>query len=330
MITLDTYIKGVGNPTIDKLSIRSIHVNICTLEEQELVVREIESRLSVCDNIQLTVDEALTKSEALRQSILKKAFEGKLLNKQELEACKTQADWEPAEKLLERIKKEKTVTSKTDSVQPDVKPEKISTDKQAGVIAKIIKLHNENPEHLDKLNHVKCEKIVHLVEYHLHIPLGRKPVKDAAGPDDYRHLKKVEHRAKMAGYFRVKKLNIGHTYLASRNISKAVSRLEQDLNKNQIQKLNNLLKLFLKLELEQAEIVATLYAAWNNLLIDNKKPTDEEIVYEARENWSKRKLRIKRERFFKALKWMEKKDVNLIPTGYGQKVLKKKKAGTKK
>gem|GEM_PF-3861653 len=40
--------------------------------------------------------------EALRQSILKKAFERKLLGEAEFEACRREPDWEPAEKLLER------------------------------------------------------------------------------------------------------------------------------------------------------------------------------------------------------------------------------------
>jgi len=43
----------------------------------------------------------------LRQSILKKAFEGKLLNEREVVACRKEPDWEPAEKMLERIKDER-------------------------------------------------------------------------------------------------------------------------------------------------------------------------------------------------------------------------------
>ncbi len=80
---------------------------ICSLQEQTQIVKEIETRLSVCDNAIKNINEALKKSEALRQSILKKAFEGKLLSDAELQACRQEPDWEPAEKLLERIKKEK-------------------------------------------------------------------------------------------------------------------------------------------------------------------------------------------------------------------------------
>ena len=50
----------------------------CPVIEQSQVIREIEQRLSVCDSIEKTVDAALQQAEAMRQSILKKAFEGKL------------------------------------------------------------------------------------------------------------------------------------------------------------------------------------------------------------------------------------------------------------
>ena len=52
-------------------------------------------------------NEALEKSKNLRQSILKNAFEGKLLSKEELEKCKQDKDYEPASVLLEKIKTEK-------------------------------------------------------------------------------------------------------------------------------------------------------------------------------------------------------------------------------
>lgn len=82
------------------------------IKEQVQIVQEIESRLSVSDKLAETIEINLKKSEALRQSILKKAFEGKLLSEPELEACRKEADWEPAEKLLERIKEEKRKSKK--------------------------------------------------------------------------------------------------------------------------------------------------------------------------------------------------------------------------
>ncbi len=107
------YVKGVGNPTIDKISIRSIDFAVCSLKEQEQVVKEIESRLSVCDRLESDIEENLERAESLRQSILKKAFAGELLTQAELEECRNASDYEPASVLLERIKQEQAATKVT-------------------------------------------------------------------------------------------------------------------------------------------------------------------------------------------------------------------------
>lgn len=73
------YVKGVGTPTIDKKSVRAIKIRYPQSKEmQQEIVQDIEAKLSVCDSIEKTVDTALQQAEAMRQSILKKAFEGEL------------------------------------------------------------------------------------------------------------------------------------------------------------------------------------------------------------------------------------------------------------
>ena len=67
---------GQGNVGIKALT--EPIVILPNIEQQWRIVEEIESRLSVCDSIEKTVDTALQQTEALRQSILKKAFEGGL------------------------------------------------------------------------------------------------------------------------------------------------------------------------------------------------------------------------------------------------------------
>lgn len=80
-------------------SIKSFIIPLPILSEQNLIVAEIESRLSVCDKIEESISTSLLQAEALRQSILKKAFEGKLVPQDPND--------EPASKLLERIKAER-------------------------------------------------------------------------------------------------------------------------------------------------------------------------------------------------------------------------------
>jgi type I restriction enzyme, S subunit len=102
-------IDGTTSPHLNITDIKKLIFPFLSMNEQIQIVQEIESRLSVCDNILANIEEGLEKSEALRQSILKQALEGKLLSEKELAACRKEPDWEPAGKLLERIKNDKAV-----------------------------------------------------------------------------------------------------------------------------------------------------------------------------------------------------------------------------
>lgn len=68
----------VNLASINKTVLSNLELPIPDLATQEKVLAEIESRLSVCDSIEHTVDTALQQAEAMRQSILKQAFEGRL------------------------------------------------------------------------------------------------------------------------------------------------------------------------------------------------------------------------------------------------------------
>jgi len=59
---------------------------------QSRIVSDIESRLSLAETLGKSIDEALRREKALRQAILKKAFEGRLLSKAELAACVPQSE----------------------------------------------------------------------------------------------------------------------------------------------------------------------------------------------------------------------------------------------
>jgi type I restriction enzyme S subunit len=50
-----------------------------TIQEQYHIDQAIDSRLSVAGKMEESITQSLQQAEALRQSILKKAFEGKLI-----------------------------------------------------------------------------------------------------------------------------------------------------------------------------------------------------------------------------------------------------------
>lgn len=67
---------GVNQSNINGTKLCSYPFPLCSLEEQRQVVYELETRLSVCDSIEQTIETALQQTEAMRQSILKDAFNG--------------------------------------------------------------------------------------------------------------------------------------------------------------------------------------------------------------------------------------------------------------
>ena len=70
---------GTAQKTVGLGILRKIEIPFIENHSDQLrIVEAIESRLSVCDSIEHTVDTALQQAEAMRQSILKDAFEGRL------------------------------------------------------------------------------------------------------------------------------------------------------------------------------------------------------------------------------------------------------------
>lgn len=69
-------VHGATRPRVNAKQIKAMQIPIAGLLEQNDTVTAIEGKMSICDSIEKTVNTALQQAEALRQSILKKAFEG--------------------------------------------------------------------------------------------------------------------------------------------------------------------------------------------------------------------------------------------------------------
>ena len=70
---------GVNLPRVSTKFILEYQIKIPKLNEQHQIVQEIESRLSVADKMEEQIKTSLQQAEALKQSILKKAFSGELV-----------------------------------------------------------------------------------------------------------------------------------------------------------------------------------------------------------------------------------------------------------
>jgi type I restriction enzyme, S subunit len=284
---------GTAQRTVSLRVLRGFSVPHVPLAAQQTIAVELEAARKEARRLESIYLSKLTALQELERSLLQQAFSGELTKRSQ------QAVVVPFPTKVAGI---------------------TTTDLHAGVLATAYDLHEENNRG-KHFGHVKAEKIAHMVEAFAGIDLGRTPTKDAAGPNDYPHLLKVEHRARKAGYFNFKRSTTGG-YLVKKlgQFDRLLARTCEGLGERK-RAVDQLLELMLPMTTQQAELCATAYAAWNNLLLDGKSPTDEEIVYEARENWHSAKLNIPRERFFAAIKWLREKGV--VPSGKGKKVAAK-------
>lgn len=75
---LSHQIHGATRPRVNTKQIKAIQIPSAKKEVQDKIVSVIQAKFSVCDNIEQTINIALQQAEAMRQSILKDAFEGRL------------------------------------------------------------------------------------------------------------------------------------------------------------------------------------------------------------------------------------------------------------
>jgi type I restriction enzyme S subunit len=74
--------ENAGGTTMANLNLKIVNdipISLPSLKEQQFIVDELESKLTVCDKIDETISQSLQQAETLKQSILKQAFEGKLI-----------------------------------------------------------------------------------------------------------------------------------------------------------------------------------------------------------------------------------------------------------
>lgn len=106
---IQAYAPATAQKNINLTILENLIIPFCRREEQDQIVQEIDARFSVCDQLESTIEENLQKAEALRQSILKQAFEGRLTEQWRKEHKDLISGENSAEALIKKIKAKKEI-----------------------------------------------------------------------------------------------------------------------------------------------------------------------------------------------------------------------------
>ena len=77
-----------------------------------------------------------------------------------------------------------------------------------------------------------------------------------------------------------------------------------------------MISIFNDFDADQAEVIATLYGAWNDCIIDKRSYTDNDIVDEVLNHWHPKKRRFPKDMWLRAIQRM--RELDLVPHGYGR------------
>lgn len=170
---------------------------------------------------------------------------------------------------------------------------------------------------------VKFQKLLHLCEAHLEIQeVAGHYRRDAAGPFDAQMMQSVHSQIQRQGWIVTEKRDGGKGTLYRRGAN--ADGYKEYFDRyfgDRKDAVDDLLVLLKAADTQQAEIVSTAFAAWNDLLLEGKSPTDDDIVDLILNDWTESKRKITSERWRSALHWMREKD--LVPRGLGEHTKRK-------
>lgn len=283
---------GASREGLTLQDIRGMKVVLPILEEQEkLIGRLHEESATIRDCIKQAVIE-IELIQEYRTRLIADVVTGKLEVR------------EAAARLDERV------TQEPSKNRPTKQPNKHFY--RSVLAAEIVDCHQGNK----RFGRIKLQKALVLAEYQLQLTEIQSDLKRAAaGPFDNTMMRSIDAQLKRQKWFEVyKSEDAGFLYKPLEKRGEHRTYFNRYWSDKQAD-FDRLVALIKPMRTIQAEIVATLYSAWNDFLIDGEQFDDERLVAEVLTNWHPKKERITEERWHKAIQWM--RDNQLVPTGFG-------------
>ena len=166
----------------------------------------------------------------------------------------------------------------------------------------------------------KLQKVIYLAEHAARLAaIQGNYLRDAAGPHDRQLMNKVEGQMQTHQWYeRIERETVGHAYRPLSQAGQHRQAYSSAWSAAERATLEQVIELMRDWDTDRCEMTVTLYAAWNDFILEGRPISDEAIVNEVMRSWNDTKLRFGKAEWLAILTEMKKHTI-LMPTGFGKR-----------
>ena len=281
---------GSAQPNLSADSVKKYWIPLPSLTEQRRIVAELDALHAEVDALKRLQAETAAELDALLPAILDRAFKGELMSREQVEIPSNRGA--PVKGLAQHSRRFIRAVF-------------------AAEVA--MRLHRERT-----FGQVKFQKALFLAEYAAQVlEIDSRAQRFQNGPHDPELIREVEEEMKAHDWFESYSRSDdrpGHAYRALGRAGEHTPYFEQFWPENAAA-IRRVIDVLLKWDTERCERLATVYAAWNDLIIWNRPVADAAILSEILVRWHPAKLSIPKAKWQETIAWVREND--LVPTGFG-------------
>ena len=166
----------------------------------------------------------------------------------------------------------------------------------------------------------KLQKVIYLAEHAARLAaIQGDYLRDAAGPHDRQLMNQIEGELQTRRWYeRIERETVGYSYLPLSLAGQHQQAYENTWLAEERASIDQVIELMRGWDTDRCEMTVTLYAAWNDFILEGRPVTDEAIVDEVMHSWNDTKLRFGKTEWLAVLAEMKKHKI-LMPSGFGKR-----------
>ncbi|PKM03428.1 MAG: restriction endonuclease [Gammaproteobacteria bacterium HGW-Gammaproteobacteria-6] len=166
----------------------------------------------------------------------------------------------------------------------------------------------------------KLQKVVYLAEHAARLAaIQGDYLRDAAGPHDRQLMSQVESELRNRQWYEcIDRETVGHAYRPLSQAGQHRADYQGIWSAEERATIEQVIELMRGWDTDRCEMTVTLYAAWNDLILEGRAVNDEAILAEVLHNWNDTKLRFSKAKWLEVLAGMRQHKL-LTPSGFGRR-----------